>query len=176
MSDTDRHHEIDDELISAYLDDELSGEERAAVERRLAADPTAQRLLHELRLVSQSVQAMPQQNMGRDLSETIVALIEQERKPSPAPADSSRLGGKLPKLPIFGSRRAWIWASLALAAGLFIMVVERGDDRGNNLATADHHEATRDQIAVNKPAQQPSAGANREEEVALDRAASPPAS
>src|SRR3954468_6878486 len=159
MSDAGRHHELDDELISAYLDDELSVEDRAAVERRLAADPAAQRLLHELRLVSQSVQAMPQQNMGRDLSETIVALIEQERKPTSAPADSTRPGGKLPKLPIFGSRRAWIWASLALAAGLLIMVVERGDDRGNKLATLDHREVPRDQFAVNKPSQQPSGGA-----------------
>src|SRR3954464_14056270 len=142
MSDADRHHELDDELISAYLDDELSVEDRAAVERRLAADPAAQRLFHELRLVSQSVQAMPQQNMGRDLSETIVALVQQDAKPSPAAtSDRPRLVGRLPKLPIFGSPRAWIWASLALAAGLLIMVVERGDERANKFAHVAEHEA-----------------------------------
>src|SRR3954469_10969513 len=156
MSDTGEKRELDDELISAYLDDELSGEERAVVERRLAADPAAQRLLHELRLVSQSVQGMPQENMGRDLSATIVGLIEQERKPTPVPADGSRLGGKLPKLPIFGSARAWIWASLALAAGLLIMVVERGDEQGNRLAPpVAQHQAPGGQIAANKPALQP---------------------
>src|SRR3954447_7017411 len=112
MSDTGEKRELDDELISAYLDEELSGEERAVVERRLAADPAAQRLLHELRLVSQSVQAMPQKNLGRDLSETIVALVEGEAKTPRDKEDGAGLGGNWPKLPIFGSPRAWIWASL----------------------------------------------------------------
>ena len=43
----------DDELISAYLDDELSTEERAYVERLLVERPEARRLLdphHETRL------------------------------------------------------------------------------------------------------------------------------
>src|SRR4051812_22934855 len=162
MSDTGEKRELDDELISAYLDEELSGEERAVVERRLAADPAAQRLLHELRMVSQSVQGMPQENLGRDLSATIVELIEQERKPSPARAGGST-GGKLPRLPIFGSRRAWIWASLALAAGLLIMFVERGDEPANKLAPVaqPQQRAPVGQIAENEAAREPSIEANR---------------
>ena len=72
MSDREPNYELDDERLSAYLDDELSGEERAAVEARLAADPAAKRLLHELRSVSQAVQALPQEAVGRDLSASVV--------------------------------------------------------------------------------------------------------
>src|SRR3954469_3252026 len=163
MSDTGEKRELDDELISAYLDDELSGEDRAVVERRLAADPAAQRLLHELRMVSQSVQGMPQENLGRDLSATIVELIEQERKPTPSPTDGSKPGGSLPRLPVFGSRRAWIWASLALAAGVLIMFVERGDEPANKLAPVaqPQRSAPVGQIAENEAAREPSIEANR---------------
>src|SRR5689334_25071990 len=101
MSDSDEQRELDDELISAYLDDELPAEECAAVEKRLAADPVAQRLLHELRLVSQSVQGLPTENMGRDLSETIVTLIQQESKPTPVISDHGKSRGGFPKLPVF---------------------------------------------------------------------------
>jgi anti-sigma factor RsiW len=55
MTDHNRKYDLDDELLSAYIDNELSAEERAAVEARLASDPAAQQLLHELRSVSQSV-------------------------------------------------------------------------------------------------------------------------
>ena len=60
MSDREQNYELDDERLSAYLDDELSAEERAAIEARLADDPAAKRLLHELQSVSQAVQALPQ--------------------------------------------------------------------------------------------------------------------
>src|SRR6185436_8839543 len=72
MSDKPSNYELDDELLSAYLDGELSADERAAVEARLATDPAAQQLLHELRSVSQSVQALPTETLGRDLSQEII--------------------------------------------------------------------------------------------------------
>src|SRR3954470_11579890 len=116
MSDKPSNHELDDELLSAYLDGELSASERAAVEARLATDPAAQQLLHELRSVSQSVQALPTESLGRDLSEEILRRARQS-KPTPATAEmSSGSGDAIPKIKIFGSRRAWFWASMALAA------------------------------------------------------------
>ena len=54
-----RQYELDDELLSAYLDDELSADERALVEARLATDPAAQQSLEQLRSVSQSVRSLP---------------------------------------------------------------------------------------------------------------------
>jgi hypothetical protein len=162
MSDHNRQYDLDDELLSAYIDDELSAEERAAVEARLATDPAAQQLLHELRSVSQSVQAVPTEKLGRDLSDSVIAAItakkadadggvvrgspdpapaSDRRSPStteketfgeatgelrPAPSDSS--DDTMPKLRIFGSKRAFVWAAMALAAGLLIMIFQSDDN------------------------------------------------
>src|SRR3954469_17395169 len=98
MSDKPSNHELDDELLSAYLDDELSADERAAVEARLATDPAAQQLLHELRSVSQSVQALPTETPSRDLSEEIIRRA-REAKPANAPAAIDTM----PKIRIFSS-------------------------------------------------------------------------
>lgn len=147
MSNGDFQHETDDELLSAYIDGELSETERAAVETRLAADPEAQQLVHQLRSVSQSVQRLPLEKVGRDLSEAILRRAEA-MKPMPAAAkgaattassaaaarDSHSSGG------IFQSRRPWIWASLALAAGLMIMVFQRGAENQNLPAVASNTE------------------------------------
>ena len=51
--------EFDDELLSAYLDGELSAEERARVEAHLAADPQARKLFDELRGVSLAMRELP---------------------------------------------------------------------------------------------------------------------
>lgn len=125
----------DDELLSAYLDDELSAEERTRVEARLANDPDAQQLLHQLRSVSQSVQRLPLETVGRDLRSDILGRIAElnggttSHQPQPAQPE--------PLISIFRTRRSWIWASLALAAGLLIMFLQSRDDASKrNLAAA----------------------------------------
>ena len=75
MSEQEFQPELNDELLSAYLDDELSAEERAAVEARLANDADAQQLLHQLRAVSESVQRLPLEGVGRDLSGDILRRV-----------------------------------------------------------------------------------------------------
>jgi hypothetical protein len=135
MSERENQPELDDELLSAYLDDELSVEERAAVEARLANDPDAQHLLHQLRAVSQSVQMLPLEPVGRDLRAEILRRAEAHQSGGGGESDSKSAGvGDIsPRVTIFGSRRSWIWASLAVAAGLMIMVLERGDEKGRAL-------------------------------------------
>jgi anti-sigma factor RsiW len=129
MSNGNFQHETDDELLSAFIDGELSDAERAAVEARLATDPDAQQLVHQLRSVSQSVQRLPLESVGRDLSE---AILRRAAALKPTPSAHSSSSG-LPKADdsvatagLFHSRRPWIWASLAVAAGLMIMVFQRG--------------------------------------------------
>lgn len=142
MSEREFQPELDDELLSAYLDDALTTEERAAVEARLANDPEAQHLLHQLRSVSQSVQMLPLEGVGRDLSGEILRLVEA-KKPGGGGADggnTSAIGELTPRLPIFGSRRSWIWATLAVAAALMIMVLERGEEKGKQLPTVAQND------------------------------------
>jgi hypothetical protein len=198
MSDKPSNHDPDDELLSAYLDGELSADERAAVEARLATDPAAEQLLRELRSVSQSVQAMPTESVGRDLSEDIIRRVRVVRgSPDPAhdsdrrspanaeretfdptsgevgrPAPSSpRLADSIPKIRIFNSRRAWIWAAMTLAAGLLVMIVQSGDESTKKLppvAERDRGEiqtqptdkldrSRRREISMSAPSQSPSA-------------------
>ena len=49
---------------SAYLDGELTVDQRAQFEHWLAGNPSARQLLDELRSISQSVQALPRRNAG----------------------------------------------------------------------------------------------------------------
>jgi hypothetical protein len=137
MNENDSQHELADELLSAYLDDELSPVERAAVESRLSNDPTAQQTLHQLRSVSQSIQRLPLESVGADVREKILDRIqglESSVQPkAAADGQPSPGGGELPKITIFNSRRSWIWASLAVAAGLMIMFLSPSEEKNKQL-------------------------------------------
>src|SRR4051794_7936090 len=134
MSEREFQSGLNDELLSAYLDDELSAEERAAVDARLANDSEARQLLHQLRAVSQSVQMLPLEGVGRDLSGEILRRAEAAKPGGSVGTDSVATStGNVPEIRIFGSRRSWFWASLAVAAGLMIMALHLGDDKGNKL-------------------------------------------
>jgi negative regulator of sigma E activity len=174
MSDNPLNHELDDELLSAYLDGELSADERSAVEARLATEPAAQQVLHELRSVSQSVQALPTESLGRDLSEDVLRRA-REAKPTPAAAEmSSGSADAMPKIKIFGSRRAWFWASMALAAGLLIMIVQSGDEPNKKLSPVASHDRG---VVQNQPTDESGQPARREPSIfAAPKPASPPPS
>jgi anti-sigma factor RsiW len=119
-------HEIDDELLSAYLDDELSTEDRALVEDRLAADPAARQTLEQLRSVSQSVRDLPTESIGHDLSDAILERAAAARAARPQSAAPSP---QLPSVTIGRTTRGWVWASAAIAAAVLIMVLQPNDER-----------------------------------------------
>ncbi|HEY3391939.1 MAG TPA: hypothetical protein VGK58_04490 [Lacipirellulaceae bacterium] len=142
MSEYDRQSELDDELVSAYLDEELSPEDRAAVEARLAADPAAQQLLHQLRAVCEAVQALPQEVVGHDMRDSILHQANAVRQTAAAArlqdadehadvsnGQTSTALDDGPKLTIGRTRRGWVWASLAIAAALLIMAFGREAER-----------------------------------------------
>jgi anti-sigma factor RsiW len=70
---------FDDEQLSAYLDGELTPQERRAVEERLSADPAARKLLAELRAQREMIQGLPRFSIPRDLSQSVVALAQHRR-------------------------------------------------------------------------------------------------
>jgi hypothetical protein len=156
MSDYDRQSELDDELLSAYLDDELSPEDRAAVESRLAADPAAQQLLHQLRAVCEAVQALPQEVVGHDMRDSILHQANAARQsataagPRAAEEHTDVSNGQpstalddAPKLTIGRTRRGWVWASLAIAAALLIMAFGREPERDRLPVVAQHQDKDR---------------------------------
>jgi hypothetical protein len=151
--------ELDDELLSAYLDDELSAEERTRVEERLAVDPQARQLLAELRGVSQAVQSLPAEKLGVDLSDAVLRRAERAilaTNEQTAANERTPAGGASERawtMPFGRSKRSWFWAGAALAAGLLLMFYDRGvNERGdmpNRVALGERdkdHETERERV------------------------------
>ena len=107
MTDKHPYEPFDDELLSAYVDGELTDAERATVEGQLRDDPQAREMVADLRAVSETLRSLPKHELGADLREAILqrAVVH----PQEAPVER------------IGSRR-WKWAVLALAAALMLTV------------------------------------------------------
>ena len=114
--------EIDEELISAYLDQELSIEERRMVDAALARDPKLRQLKEQLELVQDDFELLPFyhpqdiQRVIRDATSQIPTL----------PAGSSVAQTKSST----SQRRRWLVAGISLAACLMVTVtllVETGN-------------------------------------------------
>ena len=153
--------EFDDELLSAYLDDELSAEERARVDERLAADPAAAQLLDELRAVSGAVRALPREKLSRDLRASVLAGLEGVA----AEDDAERHVVRLPYAGDdrwAGVRRGLVWSSLAIAATLLLMAVQPREKDGKPVAKRDEEprravRSAEERPAFRAPAAEPSA-------------------
>src|SRR3972149_4941961 len=117
MPDERAHEPFDDELLSAYLDDELTPEERARVEGRLAVDPAARQIVEQLRGGGRSVQELPQESVGVDLRDAILERAQRTVKPISAVTDSPR---PVLRFSVGRSKRGWAWAGLAVAAALLV--------------------------------------------------------
>ena len=109
-----------DELLSAYLDGELNDAERAEVERRLADDPAAARLLEQLRSVRRVVQSLPREPLGENLTQQVIEEAERRRGELSQPVPLVRSWSER-----FLNRRVIAWASLTLLVGAAIAIHER---------------------------------------------------
>jgi hypothetical protein len=139
--------EFDDELLSAYVDGELTAAERALVEERLRSDPTAAALVDELRSLSSAIKSLPRETLGRDLRAGVLAEVEQARADldSHGPAAQSH-STTLPLTPVdrwAGIRRGLVWSALAIAATVLIAIFQPAelaqDER--ELARAEKRQA-----------------------------------
>lgn len=126
MSNDELPRELNDELLSAYVDGELSPPLRAEVEERLRTDPHAQRLVDDLRAISGAIQSLPREKFAGDLRPRVWAAAEEVASP---------VAGKIELAPRdrwAGYRRGLAWSAAAIAATLVLMVVQpEGEDRDN---------------------------------------------
>ena len=135
------HDDFDDELLSAYVDGELTAAERALVENRLRSDAAAAALVEELRSLSSTIKSLPRETLPRDLRPGVLAEVEQAR------ADLERHGpATLPLEPVDrwkGIRRGLVWSALAIAATVLIAVFQPAEveQDGRVLARAEKREA-----------------------------------
>jgi hypothetical protein len=115
-----------EELISAYLDGELSPEERARVESWLAESPELRQLHDDLLALRAGMQALPRHKLERDLSSSVV------RRAASAMSRSTGGDSSIAKV-VPGSRNLWergsnvrrlLWPALAVAAALVILIYD----------------------------------------------------
>ncbi|TWU00720.1 hypothetical protein Pla108_16720 [Botrimarina colliarenosi] len=121
------------ERISAYLDGELSPQEAADIEQRLANDPAARRFADELAGLSQLCHTAPAPVFTRDLASSVVAEALRRRaggrqaggRQATGEGEPVELADRLEPegyfgLPVGKGARQWGWAVVAAAAVVMI--------------------------------------------------------
>lgn len=141
-----QREELSDELLSAYLDGELSGDERREVERLLSEDPARRQALEELQALSGDFQTLPRYELAEDFYQRVLAVAEQrsltgdeeagedQRASETAerrPATVLRGAGTPETEPAVrgGFVRPLVYAVLAVAAAVLVMISGREPDR-----------------------------------------------
>ncbi|GMU37136.1 MAG: zf-HC2 domain-containing protein [Phycisphaerae bacterium] len=102
------------ELLSAYLDDEVSASERRRVEAALASDPSVKARFDELCAARDATAALPRRAAPPDLAEAIGAEIERESLLAGRPAATSRNRGIRIILPTLAAAALLMLAVLSL--------------------------------------------------------------
>ena len=110
---------VNDELLSAYLDNEVTEEERAKVERALMDSPETRTSLESLKQVQSRLQAMPRLTLADDFHERVVREVER-RSVAQAVAPGTVRSAETSKW----MRNATIATTVAavLVVGLFIAI------------------------------------------------------
>lgn len=141
----------ENELISAYLDGELSGEDRARVEQLLATNPEARQLVDELRALSTTLQSLPAQPVGESLSERVMRIAERRTLAGSAvQADEDSSADKEEHRPVRANTdwprafrrlvqpRTILWPAAAVAVAVAIMLSNRrgAEPRPEEIASA----------------------------------------
>jgi hypothetical protein len=154
----------ENELLSAYLDGELTAAERTEVERLLAANPAARRLLDELRSLRAALQALPPQKLDEDLSRQVLwearrRMLSEGESARPAPSAAAPVLMARSIFQRLVNRRTAAW--LAITAAVIIMItinerqhrVARVDDGVRKVARGP---AMRDEDMARRPQSPPS--------------------
>jgi hypothetical protein len=153
-------HQIPEELISAYLDGELTSDEQLLVEEALRDDPQSQQLLEDLQSLHDRLQAIPRSEPSRDYTEQILrraerAILTGTTEPGPSVSSDESSAAPTVTLPTGkdspGNWKHVIWASTALAATLLLALLFRPDKPISNQLT----DATQPQADQSAPAEHP---------------------
>jgi hypothetical protein len=114
------------ELLSAYLDGEVTAAEQARAEELLAADPQARRFVDSLRALRVRFQDLPLEKLDEDLSQRVLGAAADRTRGAddarPAPAERPWWRGHSWRGML--SRRALVWSGLAVAIAALIALDE----------------------------------------------------
>jgi hypothetical protein len=134
-----------EELLSAYLDDELSADERAQVEAWLAESAEYRQLYEELRAVRHDLESLPRHKLAEDLGP---AVLRRAERAVLTPRESAPQSGAVtPRSAVAewwsrgSSRRMFIWPVVAVAAALLVALFDARQDQQRELARKPADEA-----------------------------------
>ena len=130
-------HKIPEELISAYIDGELTSDEQVLVEQALCEDPQSRQLLEDLQSLHDRLQSIPRSEPSQDYTQQILrraerAILTGEIDTHPTPSDpqstADETSSSEPLTPVVQPPppRNWqhlIWATTALAALLLLALL-----------------------------------------------------
>jgi anti-sigma factor RsiW len=111
-----------DELLSAYVDGELTGPELAKVELHLQQDTNASEWVAEVQQLSRLMQSLPRQSPGPELRSQVLRQVAQEQAMSTGNSLASPGSSSASEPP--GTLRRWLWPGLAIAAALLLMFLQ----------------------------------------------------
>lgn len=116
------NHEIDGEILSAYLDDELTTSERAGVKQALENSPQLRESLQELKIISDEIQCLAVEFHPNEqqLLETVITKIRDRNLSVHGQAPYSNV--KIPAMARGWKQRLQIPALLALTAGVLAVL------------------------------------------------------
>ncbi len=130
--------ELVPEMLSAYLDDELSAPERDAVEARLAESAEWRTELDDVRAARDAVRALPAREAPEGFWDSLLANVEADDDAAEEPAPVMSIESRRPR-----RRVAWIAAAAAIVVGLVavIAVPRRNEVTPNVTAVVASHGA-----------------------------------
>ena len=136
----------DHAFLSGYLDDELTADERADVEARLAASSELRVELEDVRTARDAVRSLPHRTAPAGFWDSVIANVETEARDE---AGTSVADADLAPVRDLGERRArqvpWRWVAGAAAAAVVVIAVfvvpGRTQIRPNVRAVATQHGA-----------------------------------
>ena len=114
--------DFSEELLSGYLDGELSSEEQALVESALSRDPQAQQLLEDLQQLRQCLQELPQEQPPEHARQHVLQQVRSIPRVQEAPA-SEPVEGKNIARGSSSTRSMVPWLAAAAAAIALMITV-----------------------------------------------------
>jgi hypothetical protein len=114
-----------EELLSAYLDGEVTADERARVEAWLTESAELRQLRDELLAMRSELQALPKHTLDRDLGAAHVRRTNPAASPAPPTTTGGIIPGTFAKWWERGSgTRRLMWPAIAVAAALVILIYD----------------------------------------------------
>jgi hypothetical protein len=114
--------DFSEELLSGYLDGELSSEEQALVESALNRDPQVQQLLEDLQQLRQCLQELPQEQPPEHAQQRVIEQVRSIPRVQEAPA-SDPVEGKNITRGSSSTRSMVPWLAAAAAAVALLFAV-----------------------------------------------------